>query len=67
MKPAGKKKLALAPETLRTLSSGDIDQAVGGLGDITHSCLCGSGVCSIVGDCKVDQGNKNGGKPGGGQ
>jgi hypothetical protein len=55
MKTAHKKKLSLNPETLRTLSTDEIDRAVGGLGDITHSCLCGSGVCSIVGDCKVEK------------
>jgi len=56
MKTAHKKKLSLSPETLRTLSNDEIDRAVGGIGDITNSCLCGSGVCSIVGDCKVETG-----------
>jgi hypothetical protein len=56
MKAELKKKLSLAPETVRTLSRDEIDHAVGGLGNITNSCLCGSGVCSIVGDCKVDTG-----------
>jgi hypothetical protein len=55
MKPADKKKLSLTPETLRTLSNDEVNQAVGGgIGDITNSCLCGSGVCSIVGDCKIE-------------
>jgi len=56
MKPADKKKLSLNPETLRTLSNDEVNKAVGGIGDITNSCLCGSGVCSIVGDCKVEKG-----------
>jgi hypothetical protein len=56
MKTELKKKLSLNPETLRTLSNDEIHQAVGGIGDITNSCLCGSGVCSIVGDCKVEKG-----------
>ena len=54
MKTEHKKKLSLNPETVRTLSNDEIDKAVGGIGDITNSCLCGSGVCSIVGDCKVE-------------
>jgi hypothetical protein len=58
MKHDHKKKLALNPETLRTLSNREIDDVVGGLGNITHSCVCGSGVCSIVGNCDIKQGNQ---------
>jgi hypothetical protein len=58
MKIDHKKKLSLNPETLRTLSNNEIDKAVGGIGDITNSCLCGSGVCSIVGNCEIKQGGK---------
>jgi len=54
MKTEGKKKLSLSTETLRTLSNEQIDGVVGGVGNITESCLCRSGVCSIVGDCKVE-------------
>lgn len=53
MKPTTKKKLALSTETLRTLSSDDLVGVAGGIGDITNSCLCGSGVCSIVGNCHI--------------
>jgi len=56
MKTEHKKKLSLNTETLRTLSNNEIGNAVGGVGNITDSCLCGSGVCSIVGDCKVGNG-----------
>jgi hypothetical protein len=55
MKTENKKKLALSTETVRTLSNDEIVGAVGGVGNITNSCLCGSGVCSIVGDCKVEK------------
>jgi len=55
MKPSDKKKLSLSTETLRTLSDEQINGVVGGLGDITNSCLCGSGVCSIVGNCEIKQ------------
>jgi hypothetical protein len=56
MKQENKKKLSLTTETVRTLSNDEIVGAVGGLGDITNSCLCGSGVCSIVGNCDIKQG-----------
>jgi hypothetical protein len=56
MKQDDKKKLALTPETLRTLSNAEVGHAVGGVGDITNSCLCGSGVCSIVGNCDIKGG-----------
>jgi hypothetical protein len=56
MKQEHKKKLSLNPETLRTLSNDEIGGVVGALGDITNSCLCGSGVCSIVGNCDIKQG-----------
>jgi hypothetical protein len=56
MKTEHKKKLSLSTETLRTLSNDEIGDVVGAVGNITNSCLCGSGVCSIVGDCKVETG-----------
>jgi len=58
MKHENKKKLSLNPETLRTLSTDEVDNVVGALGNITDSCLCGSGVCSIVGNCDIRQGGK---------
>jgi len=55
MKTEDRKKLSLSTETLRTLSNEQIHGVVGGVGNITDSCLCGSGVCSIVGNCEIRQ------------
>jgi hypothetical protein len=56
MKQHNKKKLSLNPETLRTLSPADAANIVGGfaitsLGDVSNSCLCTSGLCSIGAHC----------------
>ncbi len=57
MKHLSKKKLSLGAETLRTLSSDEAANVVGGnitsMTNITQSCLCGSGVCSIAAACNI--------------
>ena len=64
MKQHNKKKLSLNPETLRTLSSSEAANILGGhaitsLGDVSNSCFCTSGFCSIGARCKFDE-NKAG-------
>ncbi len=64
MKPDNRKKLSLRPETLRTLTSDEAARVAGGgitsIGDISKSCLCGSGFCSIGAPCDIKTNNTGG-------
>jgi hypothetical protein len=49
VKTTTRKKLALAPETLRTLSSAQLTDVVGGVGSFPQTLSCN---CSITMCCK---------------